>query len=427
MLEPIVNADFGISLLDAPMEVVERKGLGHPDTLADFVADQFVCDYAKFTLANFGVVLNLNVDKVLLVGAISELSYGSAEIIRPARAILAGKITEYVGRRRVPIQEIFKRSVATVFSRAVDPDMVAEIECEVFNNNRPTPDHEFPVYRPTCIEDVIPPAFERRAADSVVIAAEGPLTPLEELTISIERELTFGRFAINHPGAGTDVKVLAQRQGQRVSIVACVPAKAPRMRSRKDYDNLVDCARDAIADLSKECSWPVEISVNTKDATGGVYLTAFGTSLDKGDYGAVGRGNGSLGVSSLGRWRSMEAIAGKNPYLHPGKIYANLASQVVGELSLAHSGSVRVIVTARNGDRLVEPWSVAIHVGGRLDEAGRADLTRLGSECLSGALGDLDKFSEFLWTQDAISNHVGSIELGGPDKRVELQLPVTVS
>ena len=46
------------------VEVVERKGIGHPDSLADILAESFSNDYSLYCLENFGTVLNYWFDKV---------------------------------------------------------------------------------------------------------------------------------------------------------------------------------------------------------------------------------------------------------------------------------------------------------------------------------------------------------------------------
>lgn len=63
-----------ISLLDAPsaatlpIEMVERKGLGHPDTICDALAEALSIALSRFYLDRFGAILHHNVDMVLLRG-----------------------------------------------------------------------------------------------------------------------------------------------------------------------------------------------------------------------------------------------------------------------------------------------------------------------------------------------------------------------
>lgn len=53
---------------DLQVELVERKGLGHPDTICDAAAEAVSRELSKYYVERFGKVLHHNVDKVLLVG-----------------------------------------------------------------------------------------------------------------------------------------------------------------------------------------------------------------------------------------------------------------------------------------------------------------------------------------------------------------------
>ncbi|MET7278839.1 methionine adenosyltransferase [Kribbella sp. NPDC005582] len=44
--------------------IVERKGIGHPDTLADHLAERLSRAYSRYTLDHFGAVLHHNFDKL---------------------------------------------------------------------------------------------------------------------------------------------------------------------------------------------------------------------------------------------------------------------------------------------------------------------------------------------------------------------------
>ena len=53
---------------DQALEIVERKGLGHPDTICDSVMNRISIELSKEYIKRFGVVLHHNVDKALLCG-----------------------------------------------------------------------------------------------------------------------------------------------------------------------------------------------------------------------------------------------------------------------------------------------------------------------------------------------------------------------
>ncbi len=51
-------------------EIVERKGLGHPDTLADGLAESISNAFSQLTMKKFGAVLHHNVDKLMIGGGL---------------------------------------------------------------------------------------------------------------------------------------------------------------------------------------------------------------------------------------------------------------------------------------------------------------------------------------------------------------------
>jgi S-adenosylmethionine synthetase len=53
-----------------PVEMVERKGLGHPDTMCDALAEALSQALSQYYLDRFGMIFHHNVDKALLWGAI---------------------------------------------------------------------------------------------------------------------------------------------------------------------------------------------------------------------------------------------------------------------------------------------------------------------------------------------------------------------
>ena len=58
--------------VSAPFEVVERKGIGHPDTLADGISESISRELCNQYLEEFGQILHHNVDKVLIIAGKSQ-------------------------------------------------------------------------------------------------------------------------------------------------------------------------------------------------------------------------------------------------------------------------------------------------------------------------------------------------------------------
>lgn len=63
----------------AANEIVERKGLGHPDSLCDALAENLSIGLSRFYLERFGEILHHNVDKALLLGAAARQPYRLAD------------------------------------------------------------------------------------------------------------------------------------------------------------------------------------------------------------------------------------------------------------------------------------------------------------------------------------------------------------
>ncbi|HYL24638.1 MAG TPA: methionine adenosyltransferase, partial [Burkholderiales bacterium] len=64
----------------ARYEVVERKGLGHPDSLCDALAENLSVGLSRFYLERFGAILHHNVDKALLIAGAARPAFGGGEL-----------------------------------------------------------------------------------------------------------------------------------------------------------------------------------------------------------------------------------------------------------------------------------------------------------------------------------------------------------
>jgi S-adenosylmethionine synthetase len=84
----------------------------------------------------------------------------------------------------------------------------------------------------------------------------------------------------------------------------------------------------------------VLVQVNAADdmSSGAVYLTVTGTSAEAGDDGETGRGNRANGLITPYRPMALEAMAGKNPITHTGKLYSAAAICVANALVAQVSG-----------------------------------------------------------------------------------------
>jgi len=92
------------------IEIVERKGLGHPDTICDGIAEEISVHLCRYYLKHFGVILHHNVDKVLLCAGVARVSYGGGQILHPIEIYVGGRATEEYLGQQVPVNEIAEKA-----------------------------------------------------------------------------------------------------------------------------------------------------------------------------------------------------------------------------------------------------------------------------------------------------------------------------
>lgn len=96
--------------------IVERKGFGHPDTLADHLAERLSQAYSQYTLQRFGAVLHHNFDKLALLGGASEVRYGSGKMTSPVRVLINGRAAAVCGGDEIPVEKLAEATVRDFFA-----------------------------------------------------------------------------------------------------------------------------------------------------------------------------------------------------------------------------------------------------------------------------------------------------------------------
>ena len=93
------------------VELVERKGLGHPDTICDSLAEAAAVALNRMYLAEVGAIAHYNVDKALLIAGQCAKTFGRGEMTRSMELILGDRATFEVGGRRLPVEETVRGAV----------------------------------------------------------------------------------------------------------------------------------------------------------------------------------------------------------------------------------------------------------------------------------------------------------------------------
>lgn len=143
-------------------------------------------------------------------------------------------------------------------------------------------------------------------------------------------------------------------------------------------------------------------AVDTPIAPAVPCLTVTGTSAESGDDGEVGRGNRVSGLITPYRCMTMEAVAGKNPLTHVGKLH-NLMASRISQRSVAdvpEISDVQCILASQIGHSVSDPQIVDVSlktaarlplpvVGEKVGAIVREELERvetLRSDLLNGRL-----------------------------------------
>src|SRR3989338_7413428 len=104
---------------DRQVEIVERKGIGHPDTLADGIADAVSIAYSRHCLDEFGVVLHHNLDKVYIGGGHFTCGYDWSKMHSPVRVVLNGRMSVRFGETQVDIASIQEETARQYLSHCL--------------------------------------------------------------------------------------------------------------------------------------------------------------------------------------------------------------------------------------------------------------------------------------------------------------------
>jgi S-adenosylmethionine synthetase len=391
-------------------DVAERKGIGHPDSLADLVADAFSRRYAAICMEMFGAIPNHWVDKVTLVGAAARVRYGGYSILKPVDCYLFGKITARVGSEDIDLAEMFRQVIHRTLPTALGGyGILPHLRTHVNNTSGSATDHDPEFYAPSsadALRHLL--TYESVANDTVICTGASSHGLAARTAVWLETLINATDFRDRYPMVGSDVKVMVIRVGDAIDVTAAIPAHPQTVLSWEDYrDQLayVDVALTGELKARMEGEGhvgAVRLHINTKDGGRGAYLAPFGTSLGKGDCGAVGRGNRGGGVIEPLRPSGCEAPAGKNPVHHVGKIYTALARQAAQLIHQELGHYTEVTVAARNGDPLDDPAFVFITLP---DEARRPEQSRAGQIAAETLAAAPDFCTRFLETDPVTAFH----------------------
>ncbi|HEY4680969.1 MAG TPA: methionine adenosyltransferase [Nitrosarchaeum sp.] len=356
-------------------EIVERKGIGHPDTICDLVMNQVSIDLSKLYLKETGTIQHHNMDKALLVAGQSESNFGGGKIIKPMKMILGDRATFDIGERTLPIGDLAIQTAKEWFEKNLrfvnDEHVEYQVEIGVTSKE---------------LQSIFENTKSFAANDTSVLVGYAPFTETESIVLNTEQHINSKQFKDNFPESGEDVKVMGFRDANHVDLTIAT-AFVDRFISTENqyFQKKEEMLQEINEFLKKNYSMEITANMNCLDSKNrgmsGLYLTVLGTSADSADSGQVGRGNMASRVISPSRPAGSEATAGKNPVSHIGKIYNALSFKIANEIHIKVSGLDEVCVWMYNviGRPVNDPKAVIVQptITGQLQNAEKNQINEI--------------------------------------------------
>lgn len=348
-------------------EVVERKGIGHPDTLADGIAEAISIEYSNYCMNNFGLILHQMLDKIMLIGGLGRFDFGIGEVLKPWRVILNGRLSDSFGSKKIPIKEIqvlaAKKFLKSVVPRLDLKNGVQFIHYTSCYSKNPR------WFKPLTSDDV-PDAKNPYSNDTSTCTGYWPLSLTERLSLLLEAYFYNSSGFPKFNFIGQDIKIMSVRRRHEIDVTMCVPFFSYDIKNWGEYYLKKDQIYKELKELAEDYvkgKYTINLFINTQDEMAkkskrslGLYFVTSGSALDSGEEGMVGRGNRSRGIISNMRPLNMEAVCGKNPVYYVGKVYTYLADRIAKEISETLECECNVYISSRNSDDLLKPYNILV-------------------------------------------------------------------
>ena len=307
------------------VEIVERKGIGHPDSIADGLAETVSRALSKEYLRKCGAVLHHNTDQVEVVAGRSHAEFKGGEVISPIYVLLVGRATRAFNGSRIATDSIALNAAREYIKNTLpninlDRDIIIDTKLGEGSSD---------------LQSVFNRGKVPFANDTSFGIGHAPFSETEQIVFDTERFMVT-ELKKDLPAIGEDIKVMGLRRKDEITLTVACAMVGKYIDDISHYASIKEELSEKIQDLAFEYTdRNINVFVNTGDdiANGSVYLTVTGTSAENGDDGSVGRGNRSNGLITPNRPMSLEATSGKNPINHVGKIYNILSNQIASDIA----------------------------------------------------------------------------------------------
>lgn len=357
------------------VEIIEKKGAGHPDTLADGLAETLSLEFSNYSLKRFGVVLHHNFDKVGLLGGSSYVAFGKGYLINPIKVLINGRVSTGFANKKIPVKQLLIKWTKDFFRAhlpLINVDKNLKICLNISTQSSPGKTQEKEAkksarqkwFAPESLED-LPELKRLMSNDTSLGVGYAPVSILEKIVLKIENELNCGDFKQKNIWVGGDIKIMGLRNKNKICITMCIPQIAKYVKGINEYINNLSKAKKCIDKIMVDHKIKkYELFINTRDnyKLAELYLTATGSSIESGDEGLVGRGNRINKLISPTKPMSMEGSCGKNPIYHIGKIYYIAAFDLANIIFKRLGVENEVYLISQSGRDLLDPWIIAVNV-----------------------------------------------------------------
>ena len=327
------------------IEMVERKGLGHPDSLCDGIAEAVSVALCTEYKRKCGRILHHNTDKVQLVAGRSNPKYGGGEVISPIYILLGGRATREFEGEEIAVDTIAVKAAKEYLRNVRNLDVNSHV---VVESKLGLGSHDLV----SVFDRAIP-----EANDTSFGVAHAPLSETESIALNAEDRVMAEYRAVEN-AVGEDMKVMALREKDRITLTIGDAFVSKYLDDYEHYEDAKRRLKEFVSGIAGTyTSREVSTLVNMADTPDSPYITVTGTSAEMGDDGAAGRGNRCNGLITPSRPISMEGTPGKNPVNHTGKIYNLLANTIANEVVDRIDGiqEVYIKILSEIGRRIDDP------------------------------------------------------------------------
>lgn len=355
----------GLNEIPTPMkkvEIVERKGIGHPDSVADALGEEVSRALCKMYKKEVGHVLHHNTDETQLAAGSAAPKFGGGHIIDPVYILLVGRATTFINDGKL-VKDLPCKPTALAAARKylsktfpnldVDSEVILDAKLGMGSDDLTG------VYKTSGV----------LANDTSFGVGYAPYSITDKLTLKTEEYMN-GAMKKKLKESGQDIKVMCSRIDNDITMTIACAMVDKYIPDKKHYASAIEQMYDLVTDNAlkiignEDINLKVDINTGDNYKNGVYYLTCTGLSQEMGDDGSVGRGNRCNGLITPYRPMSMEATSGKNPITHIGKIYNVMSKLIADDVAkkVTNEAEIRVRILSQIGKPVSQPLNCSVQI-----------------------------------------------------------------